>query len=362
MRRIRVLVIDDSVVVRQMVKGVLSTDAAIEVVGIAANGRIAMEKIPLLKPDLVTLDIEMPVMNGLEFLKALKGTSYRLKIIMFSTLTEHGATATLEAMSLGAHEYVTKPTGTGNLLGAKEQLREELLPKIKSLCPLKLPVQARPGLEKRIAAVVKPPAKSIPVFRPRRRDRIDLVAIGISTGGPNTLTTLLPKFPADFPVPIVIVQHMPPIFTRLLAERLNGLSAITVTEAKDGDTLKAGHALLAPGGYHMATRRNGTFLRISLNQDPPENSCRPAVDVLFRSVAATARSHALAIVLTGMGQDGKLGCEKIVDVGGQTLVQDEASSVVWGMPGAVSKAGLADKVVPLEQMDREIMTCLKLGR
>jgi two-component system chemotaxis response regulator CheB len=343
MNPIRILVVDDSVVIRKMLSGTLAADPALEVVGVASDGRIALAKIPLLKPDLVTLDVEMPVMNGLQTLAALRKLHPRLPVIMFSTLTERGAAETLEALALGASDYATKPSNTGSPAVAIERIRAELVPKIKALCGA-APLKHQPVSGPRLAVLA----------RTRSNPRIDVVAIGTSTGGPNALAEVLPRIPPDFPVPIVVVQHMPPIFTRLLAERLAKHSAIPVAEGRAGAILCPGCAWIAPGDFHMKVMRAATDWRLSLNQLPPENSCRPAVDVLFRSVAQAYGANVLAVVMTGMGSDGVLGAQEIGDAGGDVIVQDEASSVVWGMPGLVHASGLADAAYPLDRMATEI--------
>jgi two-component system chemotaxis response regulator CheB len=343
MKSIRILVVDDSVVIRKLLTDTLSGDSAIEVVGTASDGRIALSKLSQLKPDLITLDIEMPVMNGLETLTAIRKLHPELPVIMFSTLTEHGAAATLDALSLGASDYATKPSNTGSYPVAIERIRAELIPKIKTLCRI---------------ATAKTPALSVPRpasrVRPHSNPRLEIVAIGTSTGGPNALADVLPRLPADFPVPIVVVQHMPPLFTRLLAERLASRSAFPVQEGTDGATLSPGHAWIAPGDFHMKVIRAGLHARLNLNQDAPENSCRPAVDVLFRSVAKAYGSSALAVVMTGMGSDGVLGARDIREAGGAVIIQDEPSSVVWGMPGLVHASGLHDASYPLDQLGEEI--------
>jgi len=340
---IRVLVVDDSVVIRKLLSETLSRDPALEVVGVASDGRIALAKIPLLRPDLITLDIEMPVMNGLEALAALRKLYPKLPVIMFSTLTEHGAAATLDALSLGASDYATKPSNTGSIAVAVEAVNHELIPKIKALCgtaTLKIGPLTQPRL--------------VPKNLVRLKSRIEVVAIGTSTGGPNALAEVLPRIAKDFPVPIVLVQHMPPIFTRLLAERLTARSVIPVEEGSEGVTLSPGHAWIAPGNYHMRVVRAGVGRRLTLNQAPPENYCRPAVDVLFRSVAVAYGASVLAVVMTGMGSDGALGARDIRNAGGEIIIQDEASSVVWGMPGLVRASGLDDAAYPLDHLATEI--------
>jgi two-component system, chemotaxis family, protein-glutamate methylesterase/glutaminase len=344
--KVRVLIVDDSVVIRKILSDTLSasTDPAIEVVGSAHDGKIALAKIPLCHPDLITLDIEMPVMNGLETLVEIRKLYPKLPVIMYSTLTERGAAATLDALSLGASDYATKPSNTGSPAAAIDSVREELIPKIKALCTVERPLAASPR-----------PRPTVADAHPRRSRRIDIVAIGTSTGGPNALAEVFPAIPKDFPVPIVTVQHMPPIFTRLLAERLCNHSQISVEEAHGGERLSAAHAWIAPGNFHMTVMRDKMDAVLVINQDPPEHSCRPAVDVLFRSVAASYGSGTLAVVMTGMGSDGVEGAKRIREAGGEVIVQDEASSVVWGMPGLTYASGLADAVYPLEQIGQEIV-------
>jgi two-component system chemotaxis response regulator CheB len=358
MPKIRILVVDDSVVVRRMVSDVLASDPQLEIAGTAANGRIALAKIPQVNPDIVILDVEMPELDGLGTLVGIRKSLPGLPVIMYSTLTERGAEATLEALSKGATDYVTKPSNVGSAAQGLECIRTQLIPKIKAICarvlgtalllPSAAPVGSKPAL----------PRPAIP----RREDRIDIVAIGISTGGPNALANLMPIFPPDFPVPVVIVQHMPPVFTRLLAERLAAKSQIGVREGYPGAALRPGGAWIAPGEYHMVVASDQNQVTLRTHQGPPENSCRPAVDVLFRSVASVYKSHALVVVMTGMGQDGLRGCEHIRELGGQILAQDQATSVVWGMPGFVVNAGLADKVLPLEQIGAEILRRVRNGR
>ncbi|MEO8633768.1 MAG: chemotaxis response regulator protein-glutamate methylesterase [Gemmatimonadales bacterium] len=350
MAKIRVLVVDDSVVVRRLVTDLLSADPDVEVVGVAANGKLALAKLDQLTPDLVTLDIEMPEMDGLETLVHLRKRYPTLPVIMFSTLTERGAGATMEALACGASDYVTKPANVGSVTQAQAQLREELIPKIKALCGRVVVTRL---------AVPTAPARVPPTASP---SRADILAIGVSTGGPNALAALLPALPADFPLPIVIVQHMPPVFTRFLAERLRGLCHLDVQEAEDGGVVRPGLVWIAPGNFHMKLRRDGTDVRVVLDQEAPENSCRPSVDPLFRSVAQLYGAHTLSVVLTGMGQDGLHGAEAIRQVHGQVLVQDEATSVVWGMPRAVALAGLADGVLPLGLIASELLRRAQVGR
>lgn len=348
-RKVRVLIVDDSVVIRKILSDTISADPWIEVAGSAHDGKIALAKLPLCNPDLITLDIEMPVMNGLDTLVEIRKLYPKLPVVMFSTLTERGAGATLDALALGASDYATKPSNMGSPAAAIDAVRQDLIPKIKALCET---LEHGPSAPHRETAKVTP--------RPRGPRRIDIVAIGTSTGGPNALAEVFPAFPPDFPVPIVTVQHMPPIFTRLLAERLSSHSQIPIEEGRAGQRLSPGHGWIAPGNFHMAVRRNGADMVLEVNQEAPEHSCRPAVDVLFRSVAATYGAGTLAVVMTGMGSDGVLGAKQIREAGGEVIIQDEASSVVWGMPGLTYASGQADGVYSLAQLGQE--TCLFRSR
>jgi len=354
MPKIRVLIVDDAVVVRRMLSNTMNQDPDIEVVGVAANGKICLQKIPQINPDIISLDIEMPEMNGMEALDKIRERWPKLPVIMFSTRTQKGATATLDALAKGATDYVAKPSKATSLEEGIELIKISLIPKIKALCSETAGLDIPSNLPKPKPVVARSEdRKTMKGFK--RLHRVDVVAIGVSTGGPNALAVLLPVFSANFPVPIVLVQHMPPNFTQLLAARLNTKAELKIKECEHGDILQAGHVYIAPGDYHMSVTQIKDNLVAVLNQAPHENSCRPAVDVLFRSVAKMFGRNALAVVLTGMGQDGMNGCEHIQARGGQVIVQDEDSSVVWGMPGFVVKAKAADKILPLEQIGPEII-------
>ena len=359
MTPVSVLVVDDSSVVRRLVTTALEEDARINVVGTAANGRLALAKIEQLQPDVVTLDLEMPVMDGMEVLSVLRRTRPDLPVVVFSTLTERGGTATLDALAGGASDYVTKPTSVRNLDDAVRAVRDQLAPKVVSLHEARLAKQGRfprrPG-----ANGVTPVAPSRRQQRPGN-GRVEVVAIGSSTGGPEALAALVPALPADFPAPVVIVQHMPRLFTRLMAQRLDKLSALTVVEAVGDEVLAAGHVYVAPGERHLEVFRDDDgSVRTRLTTAAAENNCRPSVDVLFRSVADTYGGSALGVVLTGMGADGARGSVTLVEAGGRVLVQDEPSSVVWGMPRAVAEAGAADEVLPLAALAEAVTT--RVGR
>jgi two-component system, chemotaxis family, protein-glutamate methylesterase/glutaminase len=341
----RVLIVDDAVVIRKILSDALAADPNVEVAGTAANGRIALTKFGSLRPDIVLLDIEMPEMDGLETVRQLRQIDSRVPIIMFSTPTEHGASATLEALALGATDYVSKPSNFDSD-ATSEAIKRELIPKIRALCRVPEP----------LIAVSRTGNIAVPLTsRPRVMIPARLVAIGVSTGGPDALARLLPTLPTNLAVPLVIAQHMPPLFTKMLAARLSGKSALPVRECISGEELMPGTVYLAPGDFHMIVTHELGVPRLRTTSDPKENFCRPSVDVLFRSVAQVYGPKCLGIVLTGMGQDGLRGCEQLYKLGARIIAQDEATSVVWGMPGLVAKAGLADKILPLERIGGEII-------
>ena len=344
MTSIDILIVDDTVVVRRLLARMLDDEPDVTVVGTARNGEQGLQLIDAKSPSVVILDIEMPGMGGLETLSRIREAHGALPVIMFSTLTERGAGATMEALLRGATDYATKPTGTVNLQQSYDQIRRDLLPKIR-------------------AVGTRPPGRSLrhghpgphpPAVRPAPRSRpgpTELLVIGTSTGGPEALSTLVPNLDVP-PVPVVIVQHMPPMFTRLLAERLDKRSALTVREAQGGERLVPGEAWIAPGDRHIEVRRHrgSGELELRATLDPPENSCRPAVDVLFRTAARACGDGVLGLVMTGMGRDGERGARQIVEAGGTVLVQDEATSVVWGMPKSVVESGAATCVLPLDEL------------
>jgi two-component system chemotaxis response regulator CheB len=351
-RRIRILIVDDSAVMRSLLRSVVCADAGLEVAGTAADGESALSAIETLRPDLVLLDVEMPVMDGLVTLRKMRARGQKMPVIMCSSLTQRGAKVTIEALACGASDYVAKPAGQSGREAATQALSQDLIPKIKALTSQLTPA---PALVERQPRVL--PFAPLPKSQPISSTPVAL-AIGVSTGGPAALDILLPALPATFPLPVMIVQHMPELFTKLFAERLNGRCPLQVREAVEGEPARAGSIYIAKGNWHLevlAPSRIGLPATLHLSQGLPESHCRPAVDVLFRSVAAAYGSGALAVVLTGMGSDGMLGCRVIRDHGGSVLAQDQASSTVWGMPGAVANAGLAHKVLPLNAIAPEIL-------
>lgn len=344
----KVLVVDDMAIVRKLLTDLISEDPQLEVVGVAADGKIALSKLGQLKPDIVILDVEMPEMNGLETVQNIRKIDARIPIVMFSAVTMSGAQVTLDALNSGANDYVTKPEKMTSIDESKEYLRRSLITKIRTLTGLDQIVFAE------VPKTIQPVPKAQAVLPPLSHKPIEIVGIGISTGGPNALMTLFSGMPSRFSCPIVIVQHMPATFTKLFADRLGTITGLQVKEAQDGDVLGPNTVWLAPGNYHMVLSREGFKTVIRLNQNPEENFCRPAVDPLFRSIADIYGGASLGVIMTGMGQDGLLGAEEIRRQGGQIILQDEATSAVWGMPGACYRAGISNDVFPLEQLAFEI--------
>jgi two-component system chemotaxis response regulator CheB len=321
----------------------ISADDALEVVGGAATARIALAKLKHLGPDVITLDTELPDMSGLDLLHTIRESHPTLPIIIFGRVASPVSRATIAALMAGASDFVDKPTGACSAADILVCVREQVVPKIKACRTDATAVEdddswlpAAPGVARSVATPVS------------------LVAIGASTGGPSALAYILARLGPQFPVPIVIVQHMPPAFTPMLAERLSAECNMKVVEAQAGDVLLPGQAWIAPGDKHIVLGGERARVRLGLHQGPPENSCRPSVDVLFRSAAKLHGDSLLGVVLTGMGRDGLRGCEYVRAVGGTVLVQDDKSSVVWGMPRFVMQAGLANAVVPLTEMAGEI--------
>ncbi|MGA7343779.1 MAG: chemotaxis response regulator protein-glutamate methylesterase [Terracidiphilus sp.] len=359
-RRTRILIVDDSAVMRGLLRSVVSSDGRLEVAGTAADGASALGCLETARPDLILLDVEMPVMDGLVTLRQLRSRGYKMPVIMCSSLTQSGAQVTLEALAVGASDYVAKPQGQSSREDAKRALAEDLIPKIHALTSQAYPLPQPAAQEGARRGVLFPfTGPAAPPARPQQNNAIpSLLTIGVSTGGPAALDAILPLFPANFPLPILVVQHMPELFTRLLAERLNGRCPLRVREAAEGVPVSAGSIHIARGNWHMEVLPAASAAArptLHLSQGPQENHCRPAADVLFRSAARVYGSGVVAVVLTGMGSDGLNGCRIIREQGGSVLAQDRATSTVWGMPGAVANAGLAHKVLPLGAIVPEVL-------
>ncbi|MBM6401759.1 chemotaxis-specific protein-glutamate methyltransferase CheB [Phycicoccus sonneratiae] len=365
----RVVLVDDSPAVRRVVAEALGGLPGVVVAGQARNGREGLDLVDELRPDAVVLDIEMPVMDGIETMRALHRSHPSLPVIMFSTLTERGARATFEALAAGARDYVTKPRSTSGLLESVAIIRRELGERLAALCPPSEPVSVatdpevgrarrRPGP---VALAGRRPAAPSPLAVDHS-GRVDVVAIGSSTGGPEALGVLLAGLPRSLSVPVLVVQHMPPVFTRLLAERLDRTGPLPVREAVDGAPLRPGVVHVAPGDLHLTVAGSPAAATIALTSGAKEHHCRPSVDVLFRSLVPVYGRRTLAVVLTGMGTDGAAGAGAVAAAGGVVLAQDEASSVVWGMPGAVVAGGHASRVLPLSTMARTVAGRVAVGR
>ena len=370
--RLRVLIVDDTVVYRRLLSEAVEAMPDVTLVGTAPSGRLALAKLEQTPADLVLLDMVMPEMDGLEALRAIRKRFPATSVVMISGAGMGAAEITLRCLEQGALDFLHKPEGA-DADASRNELKEKLRPLLRHVqTRVNLQRGSTPGVPVPHAARYEPvaapaPVHAAPVAAPLRPGRlapvparIDIVAIGVSTGGPNALLELIPLLSADLPVPVLLVQHMPPLFTASLAEHLNQKSQVSVREGRDGEPILPGCVYLAPGGKHMVVRRladpNGgaTSLIIGLNENPPENSCRPSVDVLFRSVAAQFEGNMLAVVMTGMGSDGCEGVRAMKRRGCRCLTQSEASCVVYGMPLAVDEANLSDEQVPLDRLAARI--------
>lgn len=358
MGKIRALVVDDTIVYRKIVGDVLKAIPDVEVVGTANNGKIALSKIAALKPDLVTLDIEMPELNGIEVLLELHRQVDPPMVIMLSTLTRQGSEMTIRALELGAFDFVPKPdagTMAENMLKVKQAI-EPIVNALKRqkrfknlLKPLSQPLVKKTGEEKPSVSHLAPKSFT--------KAKSEIVGIGISTGGPNALTKMIPMLPTNFKAPILIVQHMPPMFTASLANSLNNKTPLEVKEAQDGDLISPGRILIAPGGKQMKiiAGPDGISRRIKITDDPPENSCKPSVDYLFRSIAQHYVGRSTGVIMTGMGSDGSKGLAQMKKNGSTVIAQDEATCIVFGMPKDPIESGIVDVIAPLDRIADEIV-------
>ena len=402
-RPTRILIVDDSAVMRALLRSVVSSDKRLEVAGTASDGASALRIVESLRPDLILLDVEMPVMDGLQTLKEMKARESRISVIMCSSLTQRGAKVTIEALASGAADYVAKPFGQPSRDAAVQALAQDLVPKILALTacatgshdpvaahasvspPAPVPSPTLPGAMGSVwsanarpapmapphlpagytsSAHLFPAGSPQPVLHPQLASAVPpaILLIGVSTGGPAALDVLLPALPASFPLPVLVVQHMPELFTRLLAERLNGRCPLRVSEATAGEQIRPGTVSIARGDWHMEVAATSAAPVLRLTQEAPENHCRPAVDVLFRTGVAVYGSRVLGVVLTGMGYDGLIGSRLIREHGGTVLAQDQSTSAVWGMPGAVAQAGLAHRILPLNAIAPEILRLAGRGQ
>jgi two-component system chemotaxis response regulator CheB len=341
----RVMVCDDSATIRGAIARMLEADPGILVVAKVSNGLLAIEELKRTKVDVVVLDIEMPVLDGMAALPFLLQADPGLRVIMASTLTTRGADVAMRALRLGAADYVPKPSSIGD--ANDERFRREIIGKVKGLARLRY----------RTAVPARPPVpivtRAAPMLPPR------MLAIGSSTGGPQALFTLIQGLGCSVNVPVILTQHMPATFTPILAEHITRLGALPCAEAKDGEILLPGRIYLAPGDKHLIIEPAGGQGRARLSADPPENFCRPAVDPMLRSAAIVCGGRVLVAMLTGMGHDGLAGTRHVVEAGGAAIAQDEATSVVWGMPGAIAQAGLCHAVLPLPRIAPKLLDMLR---
>jgi two-component system chemotaxis response regulator CheB len=359
---VRVLVVDDSVAVRRALGEAIEREPGLTVCGVATNGLLGLELVERSQPDVIVLDLDMPVLDGLDFLTRLRPQHPRLPVLVFSGTVGHANEATLEALWRGASDYVLKPQGL-NPDGMDAFLRAELFPRLRALARVPLARPAAPATPSP-RLTLAPPAARTPA--PRREPAVaraperayepvpSVLVVGASTGGPRALAAALGELPPDYPLPIAVVQHVPAEMSEFFASGLAANCRMHVELAADGASVEPGVLWVAPGGTHLTIAAEGARMRFRLDRGPERNGCRPAVDPLFRSAAQAFGAGTLALVLTGMGQDGVEGARAVRAAHGCVLVQDEASSVVWGMPGAVARAGLADAIVPLPQLSGEL--------
>ncbi|MGA1823616.1 MAG: protein-glutamate methylesterase/protein-glutamine glutaminase [bacterium] len=365
--QLKVLVVDDTVLFRKIVSDVISSLPNAELVGTASNGSIAMRRLQELCPDIMILDIEMPGMNGIQVLEAIKNQSLDVGVIMLSSLTVKGGDMTVKALQLGAFDFITKPTGT-SIEDSRTRIRSALEPMLSAY-----------GRQREIQLILKgkhAPTHTPQILRPQspaadplsvtqrmmkiaQNSKSELVLIGISTGGPNALSEMLPKLPGDINVPLLIVQHMPPTFTQSLAKSLDAKCAIHVKEAEDNEKVLPNTAYIAPGGTQMKLILHNGQKTIRITDDPPENNCKPAVDYLFRSAAHNFPGKTTAVIMTGMGRDGTLGLQLIKRNGSVSIAQDESSCIVFGMPKEAIQAGVVDIIAPLDRIADEIIKTVR---
>jgi two-component system chemotaxis response regulator CheB len=365
---LRVLVVDDTVLYRKIVSDVLSSIPDVEVVGSAHNGKAAISKLATLKPDLLTLDIEMPEMNGIQVLEHIQRQAPQIGAIMLSTLTHEGGVMTMKALELGAFDFIPKPQ-SGTMAENRKKIETAISPMIRAFqrsARVTGILKSTSRISKPVSRATTPRASGSLSKRPGislKRSKAEIVAIGISTGGPNALSQMLPMIPKDIGVPILIVQHMPPMFTQSLANSLAGKCRVAVQEARQGEPIIANTVYIAPGGKQMkiVAGADGKSRVIKITNDPPENSCKPSVDYLFRSVAHHYVGRATGVIMTGMGSDGTEGLKLMKQNGATIIAQNEATCVVYGMPREAAETGLADAVLPLSQIADMILKTVRMG-
>lgn len=342
-KKIKVLVVDDSNIIRRMIVDIFETHPAFEVVGTAINGRVAITQFEALKPDIITLDVEMPFMNGLEVLKEINRIR-PIPVVMISSLTKNGAEVTIKALELGAVDFVAKPENPEDF----KNLKEEIINKVLAASKVK---KTQHGILTQLKPAIKLPS----VKKTVSFNNIKTVVIGASTGGPQAIKDVIPFLSKDLPARFLVVQHMPPKFTEMFAQRLDKISELKVKEAEDGDMLEVGKVLVAPGNYHMIVEPNG---KVSLNQEPSVWGVRPAVDMTLNSAAKVYKQDLICVILTGMGRDGSKGADSVKKAGGYCIAEDQSTSIIYGMPKCVIDAGLADRVEPLHNVANAIVEAI----
>lgn len=368
-KNIRVLVVDDTVLYRKILSDCLNSLPGVEVVGAVGNGKLALSSVTTLKPDIMTLDFEMPVLDGISTLKELQKHPSDVAVVMVSAHTTEGAKITMQALELGAFDFIAKPDGS-SLQANRDELIRQLKPVVQSVATKRLLARTSSMVKRAVSPPLRAPQSSSATRLPRpsssvrqpvqmRPGIVQVVAIGVSTGGPNALAGLLPHLPGNLRVPIVLVQHMPPVFTKALADSLDAKCQLKVVEVQHGDRLQPGVVHLAPGGKHMGLKKQGTIVTVTLSTDPPENHCRPSADYLFRSVAEVFNNNTLGVILTGMGNDGAKGLQVMKERGSQVIGQDQQSCVVYGMPMEAMKLGVVDVELPLDRIAGEIVKRVK---
>lgn len=352
--KVKVLIVDDSSLIRHVVTKLLAEEPDLDVVGSLSSGEFILTEIERKQPDIVVLDLEMPIRGGLETLEVLRPAHPDLPVLMFSAHTSAGAVQTLDAIALGASDYIAKPAGCDAFAEVAERIRSELATRIRALCG-RSTTSTQPKFEADNASFSKTAAH---MRKAAQQRPFQAMVVAASTGGPNALSKFLSELPTTLPIPVFVVQHMPEEFTKILAERLDRECQLNVREASDGELGVPGDVLIAPGDYHMTVDVDPLGGRVRLDQNPQVQSCRPSADVLFNSACDAFAGTTLAVVLTGMGQDGGAGCQSLHTAGAHIIVQDEASSVVWGMPGYVSRAGLSDAELPLDQIANSVLVAI----
>nr|WP_182188481.1 chemotaxis response regulator protein-glutamate methylesterase [Pectinatus frisingensis] len=350
---IRILIADDSIFMRKILSDIFATQADFTVVGVAVNGRDAIEKVLELKPDIMTLDVNMPIMDGLHALKVIMREA-PLPVIMVSSLTKSGADETIAALEAGAVDFINK--GNTNIINSRD-ISDSIINKCRAAVKVKGKLSAWHINSKRVSPFYSV-TEGRPAYNSSAAGCTRLVAIGTSTGGPKALQDVITKLPADLPCGVVVVQHMPPGFTKSLADRLNQLSEVTVKEAENGDRIEPAHVYIAPGNYHMVVHKDAAGGIISLNQEPPIGNHRPSVNALFNSAVPFGK-NLVAVIMTGMGNDGAAGMLQIKKAGGYVIAESELTSVVYGMPKAVVDLGIADEVLPVDEIANAIVSAIK---